>query len=269
MSSKRYIVAPGSKPRLNQIDPSDQVLFPEGKARGRDHLEQLSKELAILQRRLYVERKWRVLLVFQGMDTSGKNGTVRNVFHATDPHAVHVASFGKPTAMELAHDYLWRVHQRCPARGEIVIFDRSHYEDVTAVRVNKLAPESVWRKRFQHINDFEKMLADEDTVILKFFLHIDRDEQKKRLQARLDDPEKQWKFDESDLVARANWDQYMRAYEEVFARTSTSHAPWFIIPANRKWYRNLAVSQIVVEKLRQLEPGYPQISYDPAKIVIP
>jgi PPK2 family polyphosphate:nucleotide phosphotransferase len=269
MTGQKYLVAPGSKPKLGEIDPADQSLFTEGKARGRDFLEKLAEELNVLQRRLYVERKWRVLLIFQGMDTSGKNGTIRNVFHSTDPHAVHVASFGKPTSLELAHDYLWRIHQRCPARGEIVIFDRSHYEDVTAVRVNQLAPEKVWRKRFQHINDFERMLADEETIILKFFLHIDLDEQKKRLQARLDDPEKQWKFDESDLVARAKWQDYMVAYEEVFARTSTPGAPWYIIPANRKWYRNLIVSRIVVEKLRELEPGYPKISYDPGQIIIP
>lgn len=268
MSCQRYAVAPGSKPRLAEIDPADQSLFPEGKACGREALDQLNRELSLLQRRLYVERKWRVLLIFQGMDTSGKNGTVRNVFHSTDPHAVHVASFAKPTTLELSHDYLWRIHQRCPARGEIVIFDRSHYEDVTAVRVNQLAPEKVWRKRFKHINDFEQMLADEDTIILKFFLHIDLAEQKKRLQARLDDPEKQWKFDQSDLEARAKWQEYMFAYEEVFARTSTNWAPWYIIPANRKWYRNLMVSRIVVEKLRELEPGYPKISYDPSKIVI-
>jgi PPK2 family polyphosphate:nucleotide phosphotransferase len=181
---------------------------------------------------------------------------------------VHVAGFEKPTTREAAHDFLWRVHQRTPANGEIMIFDRSYYEDVLAVRVNNLKPESVWKKRFRHINDFEQLLVDEDTIILKFFLHIDQDTQKKRLQERLDIPAKNWKFDSSDVIARAKWDDYEKAYEEVFDKTSHPHAPWFIIPSNKKWARNLLVARIVVAYLDDLHLSYPKVDFDPSLVKI-
>jgi PPK2 family polyphosphate:nucleotide phosphotransferase len=179
-----------------------------------------------------------------------------------------VASFERPSTRELSHDYLWRVHKRAPSKGEIMIFDRSHYEDILAVRVNELKPREVWSKRFRHINDFEQMLTDEDTIIIKFFLHINRNTQKSRLQERLDNPAKNWKFDHSDLVARSKWDKYVEAYEEVFEKTSFPHAPWYIIPSNKKWARNLLVARIVVATLEDMHLSYPEVDYDPSKVVI-
>ena len=247
-------------------DPWDDL--PASKSEAKKELSVLHERLADLQQRFFVDRRKKLLFVLQGMDTSGKNGTIRHVFRGVNPQGVHVASFEKPSSREYAHDYLWRIHKRAPSKGEIMIFDRSHYEDVLAVRVNKLKPENVWRKRYRHINDFEQMLADEDTVILKFFLHINRDTQKERLQERLDTPAKNWKFDQSDLVARAKWDDYVAAYEEVFAKTSTLHAPWYIIPANKKWARNLLVARIVVACLEDMHLSYPKVEYDPSEIVI-
>lgn len=242
--------------------------LPKDKTTAKQELSCLHERLADLQQRFFVDRRKKLLFVLQGMDTSGKNGTIRAVFRGVNPQGVHVASFEKPSTRELAHDYLWRIHKRAPSKGEIMIFDRSHYEDVLAVRVNKLTPEEVWRKRYRHINDFEHMLSDEDTVILKFFLHIDRDTQKQRLQERLDTPEKNWKFDQSDLVARAKWDEYVNAYEEVFNKTSSSYAPWYIIPSNKKWARNLLVARIVVACLEDMHLSYPKVGYDPSQVVI-
>jgi PPK2 family polyphosphate:nucleotide phosphotransferase len=224
--------------------------------------------LSDLQQRFFVDQRKKILIVLQGMDTSGKNGTIRHVFRGVNPQGVHVASFGRPSSRELSHDYLWRVHKRTPSRGEIMIFDRSHYEDVLAVRVNKLKPEKVWRKRYRHIRDFEQMLYDEGTVILKLFLHIDRNTQKKRLQERLDIPAKNWKFDKSDLVARRKWDEYVKAYEEVFAKTACKHAPWYVIPANKKWARNLLAARLIVARLEDMHLSYPEVDYDPTQIAI-
>jgi PPK2 family polyphosphate:nucleotide phosphotransferase len=260
-----------TKTRNNKISkvPSDPWQdMPTSKKEAQKELDLLQVRLADLQQRFFVDRRKKLLLVLQGMDTSGKNGTIRNVFRGVNPQGVHVSSFEKPSSREMAYDYLWRVHKRAPSKGEIMIFDRSHYEDVLAVRVNKLKPEEVWRKRYRHINDFEQMLTDEDTVILKFFLHIDRDTQKQRLQERLDTPAKNWKFDQSDLVARSKWEEYAAAYEEVFTKTSCKHAPWYIIPANKKWARSLLVARIVVACLEDMHLSYPQVDYDPAKIVI-
>jgi PPK2 family polyphosphate:nucleotide phosphotransferase len=263
-----YLVQPGQNDKMAKVpaDPWDDL--PKDKNEAKDELIKLNEKLSDLQQRLFVDRRKKLLLVLQGMDTSGKNGTIRNVFRGVNPQAVHVASFDKPSTRERSHDYLWRVHKRVPALGEIMIFDRSHYEDVLAVRVNKLKPESVWRKRFRHIRDFEHMLYDENTVIMKFFLHIDRDTQKKRLQERLDTPAKNWKFDESDLVARSKWDEYIEAYEEAFTETACEHAPWYVIPANKKWARNLLVARMVVARLEDMHLSYPEVDYDPAKIVI-
>jgi PPK2 family polyphosphate:nucleotide phosphotransferase len=192
------------------------------------------------------------------MDTGGKDGTIRHVFEGVNPQGVKVASFKVPTPEERAHDYLWRIHKRTPGSGEIVIFNRSHYEDVLVVRVHNIVPEAVWSRRYDQINAFEKQLAEEGTTILKFYLHIDLDEQKERLQARLDEPEKRWKFSKGDLAERKLWDQYTEAYEAVLSKTSTEWAPWYIIPANRKWYRNLIISQAIVDTLQGLDMHYPQ-----------
>ncbi|WP_269542250.1 PPK2 family polyphosphate kinase [Cerasicoccus fimbriatus] len=265
---KHYLIKKGQNDNLSKVSPDPWDDIPEDKDEGKDELAELNARLADLQQRFFVDKSKKLLFVLQGMDTSGKNGTIRNVFRGVNPQGVDVASFDKPSTKELSHDYLWRVHRSTPANGEIVIFDRSHYEDVLAVRVNDLKPKEVWSKRFRHINDFEQLLVDEGCIIIKFFLHIDRAAQKERLQARLDRPEKNWKFDPSDLVARSRWEQYEKAYEEVFEKTSHAHAPWYLIPANKKWARNLLVARIVVACLEDLHLSYPKVNYDPAKIEI-
>jgi PPK2 family polyphosphate:nucleotide phosphotransferase len=254
----KYRVKPGSKVDLRKFDPKDMSELPEGKEEGKTVLDDLNDELEELQELMYAERRRKVLIVLQGMDTSGKDGTIRHVFDRVNPQGVSVANFKVPTELELAHDYLWRVHQKAPGKGEIVIFNRSHYEDVLVVRVHNLVPEKVWSKRYAHINDFERLLAEEGTTILKFFLHISLEEQKERLQARLDDPHKQWKFRMGDLEERKRWQEYTRAYEDAISETSTEWAPWYIIPADRKWYRNLVIGSIVVTALKEFEMQYPE-----------
>ena len=197
------------------------------------------------------------MIVLQATDTGGKDGTIRHVFDKVNPQGVKVASFKRPTDTELSHDFLWRIHQKTPANGEIVIFNRSHYEDVLIVRVHNLVTEEKWKKRFEHINAFEKMLADEGTTILKFYLHIDKEEQKERLQERIDRPEKNWKFSSADLKERKLWPEYQKAFEDVLEETSTDWAPWYVIPANRKWYRNLMISRIIVNTLKDLDMKFP------------
>jgi PPK2 family polyphosphate:nucleotide phosphotransferase len=201
-------------------------------------------------------------VVLQGLDTSGKDGTTRNVFAPISPQGLQVVSFKAPTAPELEHDYLWRVHARVPGNGEIAIFNRSHYEEVLVVRVQGLQPEKAWRRRYRHIVEFERMLAEEGTVVLKFFLHIDKDEQKKRLEQRLEEKRKNWKWDPSDLRDRGYWDQYWAAYEEAIERTSTDEAPWFIVPADKKWWRDYVVTEAVVSALEGLGMQYPQPKVD-------
>jgi len=239
-----------------------------GKKVGKEHLKQLNSELETLQELLYAEGKHKVLIVLQAMDTGGKDGTIRHVFEGVNPQGVKVASFKTPTKQELAHDYLWRIHKHTPGKGEITIFNRSHYEDVLVVRVHNLVSEEVWSKRYEHIKAFEKTLADEGTTILKFYLHIDKDEQKERLQARLDEPHKNWKFSLGDLEERKLWDQYTEAFEVAMERTSTEFAPWYVIPANRKWYRNLVISSIIIEKLKNLNMSYPEAEDDLSDVVI-
>jgi len=255
---ERYHVEPGSKINLSQWDPNDKSAFGGSKREAREALRALNERLEALQELLYAEHKHKVLIVLQAMDTGGKDGTIRHVFEGVDPQGVKVASFKVPTPEELDHDYLWRVHKQVPARGEIVIFNRSHYEDVLVVRVHNLAPPAVWGRRYAHINDFERLLVEEGTTILKFFLHIGLDEQKERLQARLDEPHKRWKFNLGDLDERRLWPEYERAYEDVLSKTSTEQAPWYIVPANRKWYRNLVVATVLVETLEGLNMDYPQ-----------
>lgn len=252
-----YQVAGKKKVHLDEIDPGDTAQFKGDKKEGLEKLAELNRQLDALQEVFYAERKNRLLVVLQAMDTAGKDGTVRSVFDGVNPQGVRVVSFKTPTAEELDHDYLWRVHQQTPVRGEIVIFNRSHYEDILIVRVHELVPEKVWRKRFHQINQFEKILVEEGTTILKFFLHIDPEEQRQRLLERIQDPTKQWKFNPNDLKERELWPAYMQAYEDVLNKTSTPWAPWYVIPANRNWYRNLMVSSILVDTLQKIKPAYP------------
>jgi PPK2 family polyphosphate:nucleotide phosphotransferase len=268
MSMNRYRVTSGAKINLSDWDPNDTSYFKGGKDAAKERLKELNKELEKLQELLHAEHRHKLLVVLQGMDTSGKDGVIRHVFEGVNPKGVEVVSFGAPTTAELDHDYLWRVHARTPAKGEIVIFNRSHYEDVLVVRVKGLVTEQIWSRRFEHINQFEHMLADEGTIILKFFLHIDRKEQKERLQARLDEPHKRWKFRKGDLEDRKLWPQYTRAYDDVISRTGTAWAPWYIIPSNRKWYRNLLIGSVIVDRLRGLDMRYPQPEEDLDDIVI-
>ena len=265
---KRYRVPPETTIDLSEWEPADAAAFDGDKDAGEDATKKLNKRLESLQELLYAEGKHKVLIVLQAMDTGGKDGVIRHVFEGVNPQGVKVASFKRPTPEELAHDYLWRVHKVTPGCGEIVIFNRSHYEDVLVVRVHNLVAEEVWSRRYEQINAFEQQLAAEGTTILKFFLHIDKDEQKERLQARLDEPDKNWKFASGDLAERALWPEYQKAYEAVLSRTSTAHAPWYIIPANRKWYRDLVISQILVETLEGLEMRFPPAEEGLDRIVI-
>ena len=254
---EKYLVPKDTPVNLTHWDPDDKSLFPIKKKEGKKLLKELNQELERLQELLYAEGKHKILIALQAMDTGGKDGTIRHVFEGVNPQGVKVAGFKVPTPKELAHDYLWRVHKHTPGNGEIVIFNRSHYEDVLVVRVHNLVPKEVWSRRYEHIRAFEKTLVDEGTTILKFYLHINQKEQKERLQARLDEPNKNWKFSKGDLAERALWDQYQAAYQDALAKTSTEYAPWYVIPANRKWYRNLVISTIIIETLKSLNMSYP------------
>ncbi len=263
-----YRVKPGTQVDLSKWDSNDKAMFAQGKSEGEQAMEKLNRRLEALQELLFAEGKRKVLIVLQAMDTGGKDGVIRWVFDRVNPQGVKVASFKAPTPEELSHDYLWRIHKHTPGKGEMVIFNRSHYEDVLVVRVRNLVQPEVWGRRYAHINDFERMLVEEGTTILKFFLHISKDEQKTRLQARLDEPEKRWKFNVGDLGARALWDDYMRAYETVLSATSTEWAPWYIVPANRKWYRNLVISDVLIETLEGFKMQYPQPTDNLDEVVI-
>lgn len=255
---QRYLVRPGQKIKLSDWDAASTLAWRGDKEEAQTRLASLNDELEALQELLFAESRHKLLIVLQGMDTSGKDGVIRRVFEGVNPQGVRVASFKVPTPPELAHDYLWRVHQQTPGRGEMVIFNRSHYEDVLVVRVHNLVPPEQWRRRYAQINDFERLLFEEGTTILKFFLHIDQEEQRKRLLARLDEPNKRWKFNPGDLKERQLWAEYQQAYEDVLEKTSQEHAPWFIIPANRKWYRDLIISAALVDTLKGLNMAYPQ-----------
>jgi len=252
----RYRVRPGSDVDLSRWDPNETAAFDGDKGDAKDALDDLNDRLEDLQELLWAEGKRRVLVILQAMDAGGKDGTIRHVFEGVNPQGVRVANFKVPSKKERAHDYLWRVHQQVPGDGEIVIFNRSHYEDVLVVRVDNLVPAEVWGRRYRHINDFERMLADEGTTILKFYPHIDLEEQKERFQDRLD--EKPWKFSFGDLEKRKQWSAYRAAYEDVLSKTSTQWAPWYIVPANRKWYRNLVVASVLVEALERLQMRHPE-----------
>lgn len=248
-------VRPGSKVDVARFDCA--ATFGRDKDAATDELPQVLARLTDLQARTWAEAKHAVLVVIQGIDAAGKDGTIKVIAGAFNPQGTPVTSFKAPSALELAHDYLWRVHQRVPARGEIGIFNRSYYEDVLIVRVHALVPEERWRKRYEHIRNFEKMLTDEGVTIVKFFLAIDRDEQRARFQDRVDDPTKRWKFNPGDLEERNRWDDYSAAFSEMLHETSMSYAPWYLVPANRNWLRNLAVGEILADTLDALKPTYP------------
>jgi PPK2 family polyphosphate:nucleotide phosphotransferase len=258
MEVGNYRVAQSEEIKLSTVDPRDRSGFSGARKDARSLQVDLTKRLEALQELLYAEGKHKVLIVLQAMDAGGKDGTIRHVFEGTNPQGVKVTSFKKPTHHELAHDYLWRVHRRVPGKGEIGIFNRSHYEDVLVVRVNNLVSPEVWEKRYEQIVQFENMLVDEGTTILKFFLNISMSEQKERFEARLAEPTKHWKFSVGDLAVRDQWDSYMEAYEAVLNRTSTAKAPWYMIPADRKWYRNLVISKILVNQLESLDMKFPE-----------
>ncbi|MGE5250574.1 MAG: polyphosphate kinase 2 family protein [Bacteroidota bacterium] len=255
---KQYLVKPGSKVDLSEWDPNDTGDFKGDKKEGLTDVAILSSRLETLQEILYAQQKHKILIVLQGMDTAGKDGVIRRVFEGVNPQGVRVASFKVPSIEELGHDYLWRVHKVVPAAGEMVIFNRSHYEDVLVVRVHKLITPGVCKERYDQINAFERLLTENGTTILKFYLNIDFDEQRQRLQARIADPTKHWKFNRGDLEERKLWPDYMKAYEDAISGTSTDYAPWYIVPANRKWYRDLTISTVLVEMLENLNLKYPQ-----------
>ena len=254
---ERLHVVPGKKFRLDDFDPTDKSVAPGDKAETLAKSDKLAERLCELQELFFADHRRKLLIVLQGMDTSGKDGTVRHVMHGVSPLGVRAVPFKKPTPAELEHDYLWRAHANVPGNGEIVIFNRSHYEDVLVVRVHKLIDDKTCRKRYAQINDFERMLTENGTIILKFFLHISKDEQRERLQARIDDPTKRWKFQLGDIDERKLWKEYTEAYEAAVEQTSTEYAPWIVVPADRKWVRNYVVARMTIDALERLDMKYP------------
>jgi PPK2 family polyphosphate:nucleotide phosphotransferase len=266
LETAKFRIAQGAKVRLDKLDPAatDGMQKQEGRAAS----VELTKDLEALQELLYADGRHKLLVILQGVDACGKDGTIRSVFEGVNPQGVKVASFKRPTDEELGHDYLWRVHARLPRSGEIAIFNRSHYEDVLIVRVHDLVPRERWQKRYDQIRAFEQMLVDEGTTIVKFFLHVSREEQKVRLQERIDNPAKRWKFSRADLGERKLWDEYAAAFEDMLMKTSTKDSPWYVVPADRNWYRNLVVSQVLVDTLRKLELRHPPAEEDLADLVV-
>ena len=258
----RYLVKPKTKIDLNKISTDHYEGYLGTKEQAVELTKMMNLELDKLQKIQNAEKKHKILIIFQGLDASGKDGAIRNVFGSVNPSGVYVAHFGAPTSTELSYDFLWRIHKKVPAKGEIVIFNRSHYEDVLIVRVQNLMPENIWKNRFEHINNFEKMLSDEGTTILKFYLHISYEEQRKRLQTRVDNPEKHWKIDPQDFKDREKWGDYINAYNDVLQLTSTDYAPWFVIPSDKKWYRDLIITSILTDKLRKMKMKYPPSKFD-------
>ncbi len=257
MNHAKTRVKPDSRVRLSDWDPDDETIVGKDKSDARERLDADRTRLESLQELLYAEGRHKLLIVLQAMDTAGKDSTIRHVFQGVDPLGVKVTGFRGPTPEELAHDFLWRVHRHAPGAGEIAIFNRSHYEDVLITRVKGWIDAAECKRRYRQINEFERMLAETGTTILKFYLHISKDEQKKRLEERRDTPEKQWKFNPGDLAVRAQWDDYMTAYEAALSATSTAYAPWHVIPANSKLARNLMVSRLLIDALESLDMRYP------------
>jgi PPK2 family polyphosphate:nucleotide phosphotransferase len=263
--AEKLLVKPGSRLKLSDYDPDDTLGFRKGQ-RAQRLTEKNIARLDELQNLLWADKRHALLVVLQSPDAGGKDGTIRHVMSGMNPQGCRVTAFKPPTPQELAHDFLWRVHAVTPARGEVGIFNRSHYEDVLVVRVHNLVPRSVWSRRYDEINSFERLLVENKVTILKFFLHISKDEQKERLQERLDDPTKHWKLAKSDFEDRKLWADFTAAYEDTISRCSTPAAPWFIIPANKKWFRNLAVSGILVETLEDLDLKFPKPDFDISQV---
>jgi PPK2 family polyphosphate:nucleotide phosphotransferase len=257
MVDSPYLVKPDKKLKLSDFDPSDTGKFKD-KDDAKDDVAANLAKLKDLQEVLYAQAKYAVLVVFQAMDAGGKDGAIEHIFSGVNPQGCSVTSFKTPSHLELAHDYLWRYQCAAPTKGMIGIFNRSHYESVLVERVKDIAPKKVWSKRYDHLNAFEQVLADENTVIMKFYLNISRDEQKRRLEERLKDPKKNWKFNPQDLEERKRWDDYMEAFADAIGKCSTRAAPWYVIPSNKKWFRNWAVSDIIVRTLEELDLAYPQ-----------
>jgi len=266
MNSRILMVKPGARVKL--VDRYADNTHGYTREQATQEVVAYRARMAELQELLYAERKHALLIVLQAMDAGGKDGTIRTVMSGVNPQSCQVTSFKAPTPEELGHDFLWRVHKACPIKGNIGIFNRSHYEDVLIVRVRKLVPKDVWSKRYEYINVFERVLADSGVKVLKFFLHISKDEQKQRFEQRLKDPTKIWKANPADIEERKHWDDYMAAHEDALRKCSTQVAPWYVIPANKKWFRNMVVSQIIVEALESLLMKYPKPTFDPSKILI-
>lgn len=263
---QKYRIVPGAAIDLRETSAREDGGI--SKKKGKKALKKLSKRLAELQELLYARQERGLLVIFQAMDAGGKDSTTRRVFRKLDPAGVRVKSFSQPTPRERSHDFLWRIHAHTPRRGYLAIFNRSHYEDVVAVRVRELQPPDVWQGRFEHINAFERLLASEHTIILKFFLHVSKQYQKERLERRLTRPDKRWKFHPKDLDDRERWDEFINAYSEAICRCTTAAAPWHVVPAERRWFRDLVVMQTVVDKLQSLEMSYPEPDFDPAAVEI-
>ncbi len=268
MSDQPVTLAPGLKYKLQDFDPDWTGVF-KSKGEARERTKENLKRLNELQEMLYAQNKYALLIVLQGMDTAGKDGVIKHVMGAFNPQGVQVASFKVPTEEEYAHDFLWRVHKVTPRQRMVGIFNRSHYEDVLAARVLKIVPKKVWSERFGHINEFERLLAADGVVIAKFYLHISKEEQAERLRARQQTPSKQWKFSPGDLEQRKLWGDYVAAFEDALTKCNTEHAPWYVIPANRKWYRNLAVSDVLVQTMEGMGLRYPEPVPDIESYVIP
>ena len=265
---KRWRVKPSAIPDLSKLDPGNTSGAAGDKAVTTEEVESLIEELAELQNRFWADRRRSLLLVLQAMDAGGKDGTIRKVFTGVNPQGVKVASFKAPSPIELDHDFLWRIHREVPGKGEIGIFNRSHYEDVLIARVNELVPRKVWKKRYGLIRDFEKSLTAGGTTVVKIFLHISKDEQAERFRERLEQPEKRWKFSSADLEVREKWDQYQVAYADAIGQTSTKSSPWYVVPADKKYFRNWAVLQILLATFRDLDPKYPPEEAGLDKIVV-
>ena len=266
MKSVAVTICPGDKIKLSKIDPDDTGRYNKEEALQR--FSELREKIDQLQEILYAERRRSLLLIFQAMDTGGKDGAIKDLCAGLNPAGLEIRSFKAPSAEELDHDFLWRAHKATPGKGMIGLWNRSHYEDVLIVRVHKLVPKKVWKARYDEINRFEEILSENGTTIVKFMLHISKDEQKSRLQARLDRPNKWWKFNPNDLTERARWGDYQKAYEDAVNKCSTECAPWHVVPANHKWARNLALAETVLRTLKEMDPRYPKLSFDPKAIKI-
>ncbi|WP_456428834.1 polyphosphate kinase 2 family protein [Rhodocaloribacter sp.] len=261
---KKYRVPEGGAFHLKKIRPDDTQGITDKKA-ARAALERNRERIAALQERLYAENRQALLIVLQAMDTGGKDSTIRSVMTGINPQGCRIYGFKKPTPVELSHDFLWRVHQRVPPAGHIGIFNRSHYEDVLIVRVHGWAPKKLIEKRYEHINNFERLLHDHGTRVIKIYLHISKEYQLGRFRRRLERPDKWWKFNPADLEERKYWDEYMRAYEIALNRCSKKHAPWYVVPAEKRWFRNLVISRILLDTLEAMDPQYPKPSFDPSE----